>query len=356
MKLHNLNIEPLEIPFKVAFQHSSATRAATEAVLVTAKTQQGISGKGEGCPRHYVTGETVKSAIEFFHQNKAEFLNITSLQDLQHWRVENQSLIDQHPAAYCAVELALLHALANSNHQSLESLLSLPDLSGEFQYTAVLGSSNPDVFRGLLQKYLEYGFNDFKVKLFGDIDIDQKNLNHLSKSNNIRIRFDANNLWLDLDAAKQYLGDLKYTSDHRAFALEEPLAPRDFTSMRQLAEALNTRIILDESFTRLSDFKQIRDDPETWIVNIRISKMGGIFRSMEIAEKAKNMGIPIIIGAQVGETSLLTRAALPVAQSFRNILIAQEGGYGTFLLEYDLLDPPIMFGNGGVISADQLLV
>jgi len=41
--------------------------------------------------------------------------------------------------------------------------------------------------------------------------------------------------------------------------------------------------------------------------------MGGILRSLAIAEQAKQIGIPIIIGAQVGETSILTRAALTLA-------------------------------------------
>ena len=64
--------------------------------------------------------------------------------------------------------------------------------------------------------------------------------------------------------------------------------------------------------------------------------MGGILRSLAIAEEAKARGIPIIIGAQVGETSILTRAALTVANQYRDILLAQEGAFGTYLLEHDI--------------------
>ena len=52
----------------------------------------------------------------------------------------------------------------------------------------------------------------------------------------------------------------------------------------------------------------------------------------------------------VSETSLLTRAALTVAQAAGPALVAQEGAFGTRLLERDLCDPPLMFGTGGVLD------
>jgi hypothetical protein len=60
--------------------------------------------------------------------------------------------------------------------------------------------------------------------------------------------------------------------------------------------------------------------------------------------------VRVIVGAQVGETSLLTRAALTVAHAAADVLVAQEGAFGTFLLERDVCDPPLMFGAGGVLD------
>ena len=66
--------------------------------------------------------------------------------------------------------------------------------------------------------------------------------------------------------------------------------------------------------------------------------------------EAHTRNIAVIVGAQVGETSLLTRAALPVAQAAGDRLVAQEGGFGTFLLERDVCTPPLMFGAGGQLD------
>lgn len=352
MQLRDLSIENLHIPFKVSFQHSSASRSTTEAVLVKATTTGGHQGLGEGCPREYVTGETLETAHQFFTTHRADFLTINSLDDLKVWIENNQISIDKNPAAFCAVELALLNALAQEKNVSAEALLSLPELSGSFQYTAVLGISKAKNFQAQLQQYMAMGFSDFKIKLFGISEIDQANNEAIRKYNadNIRVRFDANNLWSNADEAIGYINQL----DHSIFALEEPLTAYQYPDFLEIFNELKIKIILDESFTKEADFEPIQSHPEAWMINLRISKMGGILRSLEIANKARLNDIPIIIGAQVGETSILTRAALTVANANRDILLAQEGAFGTYLLEKDIIDPSIKFGVNGIVSADQL--
>ena len=122
MQLRDFSIENLHIPFKASFQHSSASRSTTEAVLVKATTAGGNQGLGEGCPREYVTGETLETAHQFFTTHRANFLTIGSLDDLKAWIKSNKSSIDKNPAAFCAVELALLDALAKEKNVSVEAL------------------------------------------------------------------------------------------------------------------------------------------------------------------------------------------------------------------------------------------
>jgi hypothetical protein len=62
----------------------------------------------------------------------------------------------------------------------------------------------------------------------------------------------------------------------------------------------------------------------------------------------------VIIGAQVGETSLLTRAALTLATAAGDLLAGQEGAFGTHLLSRELCEPVLMFGAGGRLDADLI--
>ena len=342
MKLTNIN---LEIPFKQAFAHATATRSCTESVLVMAQTAKGVVGLGEGCPRSYVTGETVHTVKCFFDSYRTVWESFKSFEDLTTWLITNSQIIDKNPAGWCAVELAFLDCWGQEQGESIEAFLNLQDMTEPFYYSAVLGTKNGATFHKQAKQFAALDFRDFKVKVTGNFEADQKNievLNNLSIKN-LRIRLDANNFWKSAEEAGDYLQRLNY----QFLAIEEPLQAGDYDGCRQLCQQLGCRIILDESFLRMGQFQHVQNDPESWIINIRISKMGGILRALAIAEKAKSVGIPIIIGAQVGETSILTRAALTVANHYRDILLTQEGAFGTYLLGHDITDPSLMFGKGG---------
>lgn len=349
MSIKRLSMQPLTIPFKQAFVHASAARAMTEAVVVTATNANGVEGIGEGCPRLYVTGETVDSINNFIETHRELWMAFASVQAVKQWGIKHASTIDQNPAAWCAVETACLDLFGKEAGVPIETLLGLPALSGQFQYSAVLGTDNLQSFEKQLQRYQAVGFTDFKVKMTGRLQEDIDKLARLASIEDlpIRVRLDANNLWGDAESALSYLKQLP----GRITAIEEPLRIEDYEGCRLLARELKIPIILDESFLRLDQFAAIQNDPPTtWIVNIRVSKMGGVLRSLTIAKRAKEIGIPIIIGAQVGETSVLTRAALTVANSYRDILVAQEGAFGTLLLEQDICKPSLMFGQSGLLD------
>lgn len=347
MKIKSLTMEELKIPFKQAFSHASATRKITQAVLVRAQSENGLIAYGEGCPRSYVTSETTATAQQFFEKHKADIVRLESLDDLSQWLQSNQQTIDHNPTAWCAIELALLDSLAKETQQSVESLLSLPELSATFQYTAVLGADEMDSFKRQLQDYLNNGFKDYKIKVSGDLTEDKQKIDIFRQLGvTIQLRLDANNIWQTTEQAIDYISTMGYPF----CAVEEPLQANDYDNFRTIYHAFNTPIILDESFLRLAQFSAISNDPEKWIINLRISKMGGILRSLAIVQKARQTGIPVIIGAQVGETSILTRAALTVANACRDILLAQEGAFGSHLLEWDVIDNPIMFGKNGALQ------
>jgi L-alanine-DL-glutamate epimerase-like enolase superfamily enzyme len=348
MKLSSLVLVEPNIPFKTVFKHASASRSVTESVIAIAKSESGLKGYGEGCPRSYVTGETIKSVSEFVETNLNTILKITGYDDLQNWVIHNQGIIDNNPAAWCAVELGILDLLAKEKNRSVESLLSMEELSDSFQYTGVMGVDSYEAFQKQFDQYRSLGFSDFKIKVSGNFEEDLKKISLLKSQNvpNIRVRLDANNLWNTPAEAIKYVRDLGFPF----FAVEEPLEVGDYEGGLKIFKALKIPIILDESFRVIKHFNQIRQTPEAWIINLRISKMGGILRSVSILQEAEKEGIPVIVGAQVGETSILTRAAITVVNAFRKSVIAQEGAFGTLLLEHDIVEKPIMFGQQGRLS------
>jgi L-alanine-DL-glutamate epimerase-like enolase superfamily enzyme len=353
MRIDSIRAYALAIPFNVAFKHASAERATTQTVWIEAAARDGAVGFGEGCPRDYVTAESLHSASLFLSAHTSDWLAaIHDVETLRVWADRHRRDVDANPSAWTAVELALLDLLGKKENKSVDALLGLPELSGRFRYTAVLGDAPLRQFEMQLNHYVQAGFREFKIKLAGETARDLAKVRALGGAgiSPHAVRADANNLWRDADVAIRDLGAL----DFPFFALEEPLSAGDYAGMGRIASALNTNIILDESLLRVDQLEQIGEAAGRWIVNVRVSKMGGLLRSLELTRAARQRGVRVIVGAHVGETSLLTRAALTIANSARDILLAQEGAFGTHLLAGDVVDPPLMFGQGGILDVVEL--
>src|SRR5437867_3560108 len=98
--IQHLCLYRLSIPFKLVFKHHSAERAETETAWVEANGD-GVQGKGEGCPRTYVTGENLGTSAAFFERHcNALRQSIRSADDLKRWMAEHQADIGHNPAAW----------------------------------------------------------------------------------------------------------------------------------------------------------------------------------------------------------------------------------------------------------------
>jgi len=351
IRIRSLDVTRLHIPFTVAFRHASAERSQTATIWAEVVSGSGIVGHGESCPRDYVTGETLDTALSFAARHNENLRNdVHDLTSLRTWMASRAAEIDAHPAAWCAIELAILDVLAKEAGVPIEELLSLPPLEGRFTYTAVLGDASPATFHATADQYRRLGFADFKVKLCGDLDRDRAKVAIMRTwdHDHVRVRVDANNLWRTADEAVTFLQAL----DYPLFAVEEPLAASRYDELVEVGTALSCGIVLDESLLRLDQLDTLHGtDPRMWLINVRVSKMGGLLRSLDLVGAARTRRHRIVVGAQVGETSLLTRAALTVARAAGSELVAQEGAFGTRLLTKDVCDPPLMFGNGGILDS-----
>lgn len=349
VRIDTLRLRELRIPFKRAFKHASASRSETSSVWVEALAGGTIVGQGEACPRPYVTQETVESAKAFVSTHGESICHhIHDVESLRRWSDDNFEEVDANPAAWCSVELACLDAFGRNAGQTIEAVLGLPPLVGSFAYTAVVGDDEPAAFRALVHRYERLGFLDFKVKLSGDLDRDRQKLTAFAPllERGVRVRADANNIWDSATEAADSLSRL----DFSWFAVEEPIRANQYEELQGLARDVGCPIVLDESLVRRQQFEYLSEPPAQWLVNVRVSKMGGLLRSLDVVAEARRRGMGVIVGAQVGETSLLTRAGLTVAHAAGNSLVAQEGAFGTHLLDDDVCDPPLMFGSRGLIE------
>ena len=347
-----ITIEPLYLGLKTTFKQASSLRRKGESIWVRAE-RGNLSGLGEGCPRTS-TGVDVISSIKWSTSRVTTIQNeCHNLDALKTFVASHRQMIDQYPAAWCAIETALLDLFAREAGVSVEQLLALQGPQAIYQYSAVLPDSEAANFRSIVGRYLKWGFTDFKVKVNGHLERDQMKLKIIDNMcreagvKDVRIRLDANNLWANNEKiAIDFLSQLSYP----ILGIEEPVTPKSFESLSNISTTLDMAIILDESLCTLKDFETCYKLPGEFIANIKVSRVGGIFRSLELVALLKARNQNIIVGAHVGETSVLTRAGMCIAKACEGHLIAHEGGFGKILLSKDTVKPSLMFGAGGQLD------
>ena len=253
----------------------------------------------------------------------------------------------RNPSALCAFELAFLDLLAKEKKCTVEQLLGLKRQDRFDHYTGVLGIDRPLKFISKFLFYHFYGFQDYKIKLSGNHRRDLFLVKFVSFFGR-KIRLDGNNIFKTSEEAIQYLKPFcPYI-----WAVEEPITAKDFNGLTLIAETLKIKIILDESFLDENDFKKIEHQSEVFVPNIRLSKQGGILRSLHLIELLENNKFKWILGSHVGEMSLLTRASFVVAAQHYNGLMAKEGGFSTHLLQFDPFTPNLKIQSGAKIKVE----
>ena len=66
MRIAELTAYVVRVPLRREIQHASASRQESTNLVVRCRLENGITGWGEGVPRHYVTGETPESVLRQF--------------------------------------------------------------------------------------------------------------------------------------------------------------------------------------------------------------------------------------------------------------------------------------------------
>ena len=104
--------------------------------------------------------------------------------------------------------------------------------------------------------------------------------------------------------------------------------------------------MLDESLCCLEDAQRAIAGGWCDLFNIRLSKCGGISRSLAIAALARNHNIGYQLGCQVGETGILSAAGRQFACNVPDIRYL-EGSFDRFLVRDALTEQDLTFRYGG---------
>lgn len=357
MMITSAAIYPLNIPFRQPFSHSLHSRAFSDSIIVKLITENGVAGYGECIARPYVTGETVESSIRYLRDvlipsvMRKSYEAVTPdqpLNTLAHFADSLSSNASSGVIAWngskAAVELALLDCALREQGVSLNTLL--PAKSRVVRYSMVLSSGSVKNIRKMAVILRLFNIKHVKIKVGTPDDDERVAIVRKILGPSASIRLDANGAF-NLQTALDFLSSIaKFNID----SIEQPLPRGCLSDLAKLKSESPVPVMADESIVTEEDARTLIELDACHYFNLRVSKCGGIYNTLKLADMAARAGIGVQLGCLVGETAVLSAAGRCLAMH-RGDWKFIEGSFGNLLLKEDISGKNVRFGWGGKAKA-----
>ncbi|HYO91621.1 MAG TPA: enolase C-terminal domain-like protein [Pyrinomonadaceae bacterium] len=355
MRITEATIYGLNIPFVESFNHSTQARHASDSIVVRLVSEDGVTGYGEGVARSYVTGETIETSLARITNRllpavlKKDFAELVPgpdplaalapIDEALPDEAKSNGVIAWH-AARCAVETALIDCLLKRQKLSLAHLL--PPAREFVTYSGVIteGSLEKSVQHAKFFKLFDV--RQLKIKIGAAGARERVAAVREVVGPNVSLRLDANGAY-DVPQAIHMLREL---AAFDIASIEQPIRRGSLTDLAEVKNNSPIPLMVDESLVTLADGSALIEAAACDYFNLRLSKCGGIARTLRLARLAERAGLKVQLGSHVGETAILSAAGRHVAAHLCDPAFV-EGSYGQMLLAEDVSQDSIGFGHGG---------
>jgi muconate cycloisomerase len=336
MRLEAIALHRVRIPFKRAFGHALAKRSEADTIIVVARSADGTVGLGEIVPRPYLTGETMERVMAETapaRARRAVGRTFTSREEIVAWLRGELDDAGRDLATAGGLELAVLDIGARELGFTIADVLGAP-AGPELPPGVVIGF---EVETPALQKHCTFlrfaGRRHLKVKVGRPDDLERLEIISRVMGAELPLRLDANGAWSPPDAV------LRLKEMRARFAIEsveQPVAGDDVEGLRRVRLETGVPLMADESVCTLADGRRLIDAGAADVFNIRVGKCGGLLGSLRLAELARAAGLGVHLGALVGETAVLSRAAELFGRCVPGFACLEGKGQNRFLLGGDV--------------------
>lgn len=129
--------------------------------------------------------------------------------------------------------------------------------------------------------------------------------------------------------------------------IEQPFDVRDFLAHQALQQQIETPVCLDESIVTVSDLETMLRLDAGRVLNIKVSRMGGLTQARRAHDLAASAGVPVWCGGMhefgIGRAANLAISSLP------NFTMPSDVSGSDKYYARDIVSPPIT-ASGGVVQ------
>lgn len=320
MRITKCGVHRVKIPLVKPFVIATGTMYDYDGVLLHLEGSGGCEGWGESAPSVIVTGETPAGVEKALRLASRKMLGLDPLETGA--SLSRASGWLRGPAALAALDIAL-HDL-KCRHYGIPLRHLLGGHRKDIATSATISIRDEEQTRTQAEALVKKGFRTLKIKIGTDPERDVARVRRLRAwlGGNVRLRLDANQGY-GVSSALMVLREL-YGSDIEF--CEQPVPMGDLRALAKVRASSPVPIMADEALRGPADLLRMIRLKAADMVNLKLSKSGGIRGAQQLARMAEAAGMPCQMGCMI-ETRVGITAATHLALAEGNIAYADLDGH-----------------------------
>jgi len=291
MKIVRVKVYQVDLPLHEGSDNWSGGKSVEvfDSTIVRIETDAGVTGHGEVCPLGsaylpaYAAGARAgiaELAPHIIGQDPTALMPLNRLME---------SRLKGHPYAKSAIDIACWDILGQVSDQPVCTLLG-GRYGDDFALYRAISQESPDAMAAKVAGYRDEGYRKFQLKVGADPETDIERIRAvagLMHRGDVLIA-DANTGWLRHQAMRvvRAVNDVDVYIEQPCLTYEECLSVRQHT---------NHAFVLDECVDSIAMLNRAHADHAMDVVNIKISKFGGLTYAKLARDLCVSLGIAVTI-------------------------------------------------------------
>ena len=288
--IESIAIHRVRVPLVEPFRISNGAVTEKDAILVEARTKDGVVGWGEASPMSgsFYSVETPDSAWQALTADLIPEVLDAGAFDVTNCFERTRNLSD-NAFAKAGLEGALWDAYANTRQVPLWQLLgaqprSIPSGVAIGIYDQV------DELLERVERYVSQGYKRVKIKIEPGWDVEPVAA-ILARFSDVPLMVDANGAYSidDLEVFREL-------DTYSLMMIEQPFARAAHAESAELQRQLRTPICADESAESMEALESLIAEGAAQIINIKLQRVGGLSEGRLMLERARSAGLECWVG------------------------------------------------------------
>ncbi len=310
MKIARISAYQVDLPLKEGSYKWSGGKSVDvfDSTIVEIETEQGAIGYGEVCPLGPFYLPAYGAGVRAGMKELAPHLIGMKADALGPLNRMMDAALKGHAYVKSGIDMACWDLLGKATGSSVCDLMG-GRFGNDFVLYRAISQESPESMAEKVAGYRREGYRRFQLKVGGDPDTDIQRIKKVAAELHAgdKLVADANTGWLMHEAARvvRAVRDIDVYIEQPCLSYEECLSIR---------KRIDHPFVLDESIDGMPELLRASNDQAMDVVNIKISKFGGLTKARLARDLCVSLGVAMTIEDSWGG-DIITAAIASLAHS-----------------------------------------